>query len=59
MFVDEVDIQLNMLGATIKNGIGREVNSRDIIAEHHGLINRTRELRKELTKSGALNNCIG
>jgi hypothetical protein len=42
------------------NGVGREVDSRDVVAEDDGgLVNRTCKLREKLTKPSALNNCIG
>ena len=60
MLTYEVNVQLNVLGATMMNGVGGEVDSGDVVTEDNGgLVNRTSKLRKELSKPGALGNCIG
>jgi hypothetical protein len=60
LLTNKVDVQLNVLGATMMNGIGGEVDNGDVVAEDSGgLVNRTGELRENLTKPSALSNCIG
>jgi hypothetical protein len=60
LLTNKVDVQLNVLCATMMNGVGGEVNSEDIVAEDDGgLVNRTGKLREKLTKPSALSNCIG
>jgi hypothetical protein len=42
LLTNKVDVQLDVLGATMMNGVGGEVDSRDVIAEDDGgLVNRT------------------
>ena len=60
LLTNKVDVQLDVLGATMMNGVGGEVDSRDVVAEDNcGLVNRTGKLREELTKPSALGNGIG
>ena len=41
------------------NGVGREVDSGDVVTIHHdGLINRTRELEEKLSKPGTFSNDV-
>jgi hypothetical protein len=42
LLTNKVDVQLDVLGATMMNGVGGEVDSRDVVAEDDsGLVNRT------------------
>jgi hypothetical protein len=42
LLTNKVDVQLDVLGAMMMNGVGGEVDSRDIFAEDNGgLVNRT------------------
>jgi hypothetical protein len=60
LLTNKVDVQLDVLGVTTMNGVGGEVDSGDVVAKDNGgLVNRTCELRKKLTKPSALSNCIG
>jgi hypothetical protein len=60
LLTNKVDVQLNVLGATMMDEIGGEVDSGDIVAEDNGgLVNRNGKLREKLTKPSALSNCIG
>ena len=56
---NKMDIKLNVLGATMMNRVGGEVDGGDVVAvDYRGLLNRTRELVKKLTKPGALSNNV-
>jgi hypothetical protein len=45
LLMNEVDVQLNVLGALMMNGVGGEVDGRHVVAEdHRSLVNGTREL---------------
>ena len=56
---NKMDINLNVLGASMMNRVGGEVNCGDIVTvDNHGLVDRTRELMKKLTKPGALGDNI-
>jgi hypothetical protein len=42
LLTNKVDVQLNVLCATMMNGVGGEVDSRDVVVEDDGgLVNRT------------------
>jgi hypothetical protein len=42
LLTNKVDAQLDVLGATMMNGVGGEVDSGDVVAEDDGgLVNRT------------------
>jgi hypothetical protein len=57
LITNKVDIQLNVLGAAMMNGVGGEVGSEDVVAEDDGdFINRKGKLREELVKRNALSN---
>jgi hypothetical protein len=57
---NKVDVQLDVLCATMMNGVGGEVDSGDIVAEDDGgLVNRIGKHGEKLTKPSALSNCIG
>jgi hypothetical protein len=59
LLTNKVDVQLDVLCATMMNGVGGEVDSGDVVAEHDGgLVDRTGKLREKLTKPSALSNCI-
>ena len=50
LFPNEVNVQLDMLGAAMMNGFGGEVNGGDVITvDHGGLVDGTRELKKKLS----------
>src|SRR4051812_3775507 len=56
---NKMDIKLNVLGATMMNRVGEGVDGGDVVAvDDRGLLNRTRELVKKLTKPGALSNNV-
>jgi hypothetical protein len=60
LLTNEVNIQLNVLGAAMMNGVGGEVDNRDVVAEDDSsLVNRAGELGEKLTKPRTLSNCIG
>jgi hypothetical protein len=60
LLTNKVNIQLNMLGAAMMNGVGGEVDSEDVIAEDDSdLVNRAGKLREKLTKPRTLSHCIG
>jgi hypothetical protein len=60
LLTNKVDIQLNVLGATMMNRVDEEVDSQDVVSEEDGgLVNRTSKLIEELTKPSALSNCVG
>jgi hypothetical protein len=49
LFANKVDVQLDVLGEVVMNGVGGEVDSGNVIAvDHGGLVDRTRELSKKL-----------
>ena len=59
LLTDKVDIQLNVLGAPMMNGVGGEVDSRYVITKYHrGLVDGTRELGEKLTKPRALSHGV-
>ena len=59
LFPNRIDIEHNMFGAAVMNWVGGEVHSGDVVAvDNGGLGDRTRELKKKLTKPGALCNNI-
>jgi hypothetical protein len=42
LLTNKVDVQLDVLGVTMMNGVGGEVDSGDVVAEDNGgLVNRT------------------
>ena len=60
LLTDKVDVQLDVLGASMMNGVGGEVDSEDVVAVQDGdLIHGVGELEKKLTKPRALGNSIG
>jgi hypothetical protein len=55
-----MNVELDVLGLAMMNWIGGEVDSRNIVAVHNsGLVDRTGELKKELSKPRALNDGVG
>jgi hypothetical protein len=49
LLTNKVDVQLDVLCATMMNGVGGEVDSGDVVAEDDsGLINRTGKLRETI-----------
>jgi hypothetical protein len=47
LLTNKVDVQLDVLCATMMNGVGGEVDSRDVVAENNSdLVNRTGKLRE-------------
>jgi hypothetical protein len=36
LLMNKVDVQLDVLGATMMNGVGGEVDSGDVVAENNG-----------------------
>jgi hypothetical protein len=60
LLTNEVNIQLNVLGAAMMNGVGGEVDSADVVGEDDSsLVNRAGKLGEKLTKPHTLSNCIG
>ena len=59
LLADKVNVQLDVLGASMMNGVGGEVDSRDVVAEdHRSLVNGTRELGEKRTKPSALSHGV-
>lgn len=57
---NEVDIQLDVLSASMMNGVGGEVDNRNVVTEdNNSLVNWTRELGEKLTKPGVLDDDVG
>ena len=51
LFPNKMNIQLNMLGPSMMHRVSGEVDRRDIVAvDHRGMVNRARELLKQLSK---------
>jgi hypothetical protein len=49
LLMNKVDVQLDVLCATMMNGVGGEVDSGDVVAEDDiGLVNRTGKLRETI-----------
>jgi hypothetical protein len=47
LLTNKVDVQLDVLCATMMNGVGGEVDSKDVVAEDNGgLVNRTGKLKE-------------
>jgi hypothetical protein len=60
LFTNKMDAELDVLGPAMMNWIGGEVDSRNIVAVHNGgLVDWTRELKKELSKPRALSDGVG
>jgi hypothetical protein len=60
LLTNKVDVQLDVLGALMMNGVGGEVDSQHVVAEdHRSLVNGTRELGQKLTKPCALSHSVG
>jgi hypothetical protein len=46
-----MNVELDVLGPAMMNGVGREVDGGDVVAVHDGgLLHRAGELEKKLTK---------
>ena len=59
LFPNKVNVELNMLGAAMMNRIGGEVDGGDVVTIHHGgLVDRTRELLKKLSKPRTLGDRV-
>jgi hypothetical protein len=59
LFADKVNVELDVLGPAMMNGVGREVDSGDIVAVHNGgLVDRAGELEKKLAKPRALSDGV-
>jgi hypothetical protein len=55
-----MNVELDVLGPAMMNWIGGEVDSQNVVAVHNsGLVDGTRELKKELSKPRALSNGVG
>ena len=60
LFVNKMDINLNVLGASMMNRVGREVDRRNIVTvDNLGLVNWRQELMQKLTKPGTLGDDVG
>ena len=60
LFANKMDINLNVLGASMMNRVGREVDRRNIVTvDNRGLVNRRQELMQKLTKPGTLGDDVG
>ena len=56
----EVDVELDVLRASMMNWVGRHVRGGDVVAVHHGgLGQRHAELAEKLTKRAALGDSVG
>ena len=57
---NKMDIKLNVLGATMMNRVGGEVDRRNVVTvNNRGLVNRRQELMQKLTKPGTLGDDVG
>jgi len=60
LFPNKMDINLNVLGASMMNRVGGEVDRRNIVTvDNRGLVNRRQELMQKLTKPGTLGDDVG
>jgi hypothetical protein len=60
LFANKMNVELDVLRPAMMNWIGGEVDSRNVVAVHNsGLVDRTGELKKELTKPRALSDGVG
>ena len=59
LLMNKVDIEPDMLVASMMNRIGEEIDAEYIVPIHHiGLVDRKTKLVKELAKPGALSNSV-
>ena len=59
LFPNKMNIQLDMLGPSMMHRVSGEVDRRDIVAvDHHGTVNRARELLKQLAKPRTLGDDV-
>jgi hypothetical protein len=60
LFANKVNVEHDVLGPAMMNGVGGEVDSEDVVAVQDGdLIHGVGELEKKLTKPRALGNGVG
>ena len=60
LFPNKMNIQLDMLGPSMMHRVSGEVDRRDVVVvDHHGTVNRTRELLKQLAKPRTLGDGVG
>ena len=56
---NKMDIKLNVLGATMMNRVGGEVNGGDVVeVDECGLVNITKKLLEQLTEPRAFSNGV-
>jgi hypothetical protein len=59
-FLDEVEVNLNMLSTLVLNGVGREVDGTEVIVvDESALRQRSMELLEELSEPMSLSHAIG